>query len=261
MEEGTRTPIFQNNQVEITETAARRMGELFQLLNKRGQKSGFDELTAQRFILQCVLAMFAEDRGLLPRDLFISCVRECLNGASSYDILGGLFREMNEPGITREGKYEGVDYFNGGLFTRIHPIGLTEKELEFLDVAARQNWSKIRPAIFGNIFEGTANASERHAYGIHFTSEADIMKIVRPTISRYWEERIEAAGTIGELNKLQLELQEYKVLDPACGSGNFLYIAYQELKRVEQLLLAKSAERRRSSTEQLQISFVTHKQF
>jgi type II restriction/modification system DNA methylase subunit YeeA len=261
MEVGNRTPIFQNNQVEITETAARRMGELFQLLKKRSQKSGFDELTAQRFILQCVLAMFAEDRGLLPRDLFISCVKECLNGGNSYDVLGGLFQQMNQPGITPVGKYQGVDYFNGGLFSIIHPIELNQKELEFLDVAARQDWSKIRPAIFGNIFEGTANAEERHTYGMHFTSEADIMKIVRPTISRYWEERIEQAGTIGELNTLQLELQQYKVLDPACGSGNFLYVAYQELKRIEQLLIEKIANRRRSASEQLQISFVTPKQF
>ncbi|MDY7048761.1 MAG: DNA methyltransferase [Microcystis panniformis WG22] len=261
MEVGNRTPIFQNNQVEITETAARRMGELFQLLKKRGHKSGFDELTAQRFILQCVLAMFAEDRGLLPRDLFISCVQECLNGGNSYDVLGGLFQQMNQPGITPVGKYQGVDYFNGGLFSIIHPIELTNKELEFLDVAARQDWSKIRPAIFGNIFEGTANAEERHTYGMHFTSEADIMKIVRPTISRYWEEKIEQAGTIGELNTLQLELQQYKVLDPACGSGNFLYVAYQELKRIEQLLIEKIAERRRSANDQLQISFVTPKQF
>jgi type II restriction/modification system DNA methylase subunit YeeA len=261
MEVGNRTPIFQNNQVEITETAARRMGELFQLLKKRGHKSGFDELTAQRFILQCVLAMFAEDRGLLPRDLFISCVKECLNGGNSYDVLGGLFQQMNQPGITPVGKYQGVDYFNGGLFSIIHPIELNQKELEFLDVAARQDWSKIRPAIFGNIFEGTANAEERHTYGMHFTSEADIMKIVRPTISRYWEEKIEQAGTIGELNTLQLELQQYKVLDPACGSGNFLYVAYQELKRIEQLLIEKIANRRRSASEQLQISFVTPKQF
>ncbi len=261
MEVGNRTPIFQNNQVEITETAARRMGELFQLLKKRGHKSGFDELTAQRFILQCVLAMFAEDRGLLPRDLFIYCVQECLNGGNSYDVLGGLFQQMNQPGITPAGKYQGVDYFNGGLFSIIHPIELTNKELEFLDVAARQDWSKIRPAIFGNIFEGTANAEERHTYGMHFTSEADIMKIVRPTISRYWEEKIEQAGTIGELNTLQLELQQYKVLDPACGSGNFLYVAYQELKRIEQLLIEKIANRRRSASDQLQISFVTPKQF
>ncbi|CCI09168.1 DNA methyltransferase [Microcystis aeruginosa] len=261
MEVGNRTPIFQNNQVEITETAARRMGELFQLLKKRGHKSGFDELTAQRFILQCVLAMFAEDRGLLPRDLFISCVQECLNGGNSYDVLGGLFQQMNQPGITPVGKYQGVDYFNGGLFSIIHPIQLTNEELRFLDVAARQDWSKIRPAIFGNIFEGTANAEERHTYGMHFTSEADIMKIVRPTISRYWEEKIEQAGTIGELNTLQLELQQYKVLDPACGSGNFLYVAYQELKRIEQLLIEKIANRRRSASDQLQISFVTPKQF
>ena len=261
MEVGNRPPIFQNNQVEITETAARRMGELFQLLKKRGHKSGFDELTAQRFILQCVLAMFAEDRGLLPRDLFISCVQECLNGGNSYDVLGGLFQQMNQPGITPVGKYQGVDYFNGGLFSIIHPIQLTNEELRFLDVAARQDWSKIRPAIFGNIFEGTANAEERHTYGMHFTSEADIMKIVRPTISRYWEEKIEQAGTIGELNTLQLELQQYKVLDPACGSGNFLYVAYQELKRIEQLLIEKIANRRRSSSDQLQISFVTPKQF
>lgn len=261
MEVGNRTPIFQNNQVEITETAARRMGELFQLLKKRGHKSGFDELTAQRFILQCVLAMFAEDRGLLPRDLFISCVQECLNGGNSYDVLGGLFQQMNQPGITPAGKYQGVDYFNGGLFSIIHPIQLTNEELRFLDVAARQDWSKIRPAIFGNIFEGTANAEERHTYGMHFTSEADIMKIVRPTISRYWEEKIEQAGTIGELNTLQLELQQYKVLDPACGSGNFLYVAYQELKRIEQLLIEKIANRRRSASDQLQISFVTPKQF
>jgi type II restriction/modification system DNA methylase subunit YeeA len=87
------------------------------------------------------------------------------------------------------------------------------------------------------------------------------MKIVRPTISRYWEERIADAGTIGELSSLQMELQSYRVLDPACGSGNFLYIAYQELKRIEQLLLDKITQRRRSTNDQIQMSFVTPQQF
>lgn len=263
LESGSQTPVFRNNQVEVTEKAGRRMGELFQVLYQRGEKEGFDRLTAQRFILQCVLAMFAEDRALLPRDLFISCVQDCLNGGSSYDILGGLFREMNTPGITPAGRYRGVDYFNGGLFATLHPIELTRPELEFLDAAARQDWSKVRPAIFGNIFEGTANQKERHAYGIHFTSEADIMKIVRPTISRFWEEKIETANTIGELNSLQLELQSYRVLDPACGSGNFLYVAYQELKRIEKLLLDKIVDRRKSETlkQQQQMGLVTPLQF
>jgi type II restriction/modification system DNA methylase subunit YeeA len=207
--------------------------------------------------------MFAEDRGLLPPDMFLSCIQDCLGGKSSYDVLGGLFQEMNRPGITPAGKYKGVDYFNGGLFATIHPIELTKEELNYLDTAARENWKQVRPAIFGNIFEGTANQKERHAYGMHFTSEADIMKIVKPTISNFWETKIEAANTISELNSLQLELQNYKVLDPACGSGNFLYLAYQELKEIEKSLLDKIASRHRSETskQQIQMGLVTPLQF
>ncbi len=263
MELEEKTSVFRNNQVEITEKAARKMGELCEILKQRGTKEGFSILSAQRFVLQCVLAMFAEDRGLLPRDMFISCIEDCLHGKSSYDVLGGLFREMNNPGITPAGKYKGVDYFNGGLFATIHAIELTKQELNYLDEAARQDWCKVRPAIFGNIFEGTADRKERHAYGMHFTSEADIMKIVRPTISRYWEEKIDAANTINELSCLQIELQNYKVLDPACGSGNFLYIAYQELKHIEKKLLEKISSRHKSETlkHQGQISLVTPLQF
>ena len=257
MELGQKTPVFQNNQVQVTERAARRMGELLLELESRG----IEKLIGQRFILQCVLAMFAEKRQLLPRDMFISCVQDCMKGESSYDVLGGLFREMNQPGKTPAGRYQGVDYFNGGLFSQIHAIELTREELNFLDVSARENWSKVRPAIFGNLFEGSIYKEERHARGIHYTSEVDIMKIVRPTISRYWEERIEEAGTIKELSKLQIELQGYRVLDPACGSGNFLYIAYQELKRIEILLLEKIQSLRKSKDKQMQMGLVTPLQF
>ena len=257
MELGQKTPVFQNNQVEVTIKAARRMGELLLELESRG----IEKLTAQRFILQCVLAMFAEDRQLLPRDMFISCIQDCMNGASSYDVLGGLFREMNQTGITPAGRYQGVDYFNGGLFSQIHAIELTREELNFLDVSARENWSKVRPAIFGNLFEGSIYKEERHARGIHYTSEVDIMKIVRPTISRYWEERIEEVNTVKELSTLQIELQSYRVLDPACGSGNFLYIAYQELKRIEILLLEKIQLLNKSKNKQMQMGLVTPLQF
>jgi type II restriction/modification system DNA methylase subunit YeeA len=263
MELEEKTPIFRNNQVEITEKAARKMGELCEILKQRGEQQGFGIAAAQRFVLQCVLAMFAEDRGMLPQDMFISCIQDCLGGKSSYDVLGGLFREMNLPNITPAGRYKGVDYFNGGLFKTIHAIELTKEELTYLDDAAQQNWKNVRPAIFGNIFESTANQKERHAHGMHFTSEVDIMKIVRPTISRYWEEKIESANTIDELNTLQIELQNYKVLDPACGSGNFLYIAYQELKQIEKLLIEKIASRRKSDTLKYQVhqGLVTPLQF
>ena len=256
-------PVFQNNQVVVTKETARKMGELCEILKQRGEKEGFSILAAQRLVLQCVLAMFAEDRGMLPPDMFINCIQDCLGGRSSYDVLGGLFQEMNRPGVSPAGTYKGVDYFNGGLFATIHPIELTKEELNYLDSAARENWKQIRPAIFGNIFEGTTNKKERHAHGMHFTSEADIMKIVKPTISNYWDAKIEAANSISELNSLQLELQNYRVLDPACGSGNFLYLAYQELKEIEKSLLDKIASRRRSETDkqQLQMGLVTPLQF
>ena len=266
-----RPPVFNNNLVAVTEKAAGRMGELLTMLTKR-QRDAIDPKVAQRFVLQCVLAMFAEDRQLLPEDLFIGMVRECLDRtrqgkpSNTYDILGNLFQEMNRPGITPAGRYQGVEYFNGGLFREVHPLELTQKELELLEAAASQDWKAVRPSIFGNIFEsaiGKSNSAERHAHGIHFTSEEDILKIVRPTITRYWEEKIANATTLGDLFTLQTELRNYKVLDPACGSGNFLYMAYLELKRLERVLQDKIDARRRSESGQGQMSigFVTPQQF
>jgi SAM-dependent methyltransferase len=265
MEIENKTPIFENNQTEVTKETARKMGELYEIIRQRGEeKAEFKPYVAQRLVLQCVLSMFAEDRGLLPENTFTRCIHECLkDGKSSYDTLGGLFYEMDRPGITPAGRFKGVDYFNGGLFSTIHPIELTREELTLLEKAARQDWKMIRPAIFGSIFEGTASSKQRHKHGMHFTSEVDIMKIVRPTISNYWDGKIEAANTIAELNSLQLELQNYRVLDPACGSGNFLYLAYQELKEIEKSLLDKIAARHRSETskQQVQMGLVTPLQF
>ena len=176
-----------------------------------------------------------------------------------------LLIEMNRPGIAPAGRYQGVDYFNGGLFREVHPLELTEKELELLEAAASQDWKAVRPSIFGNIFEsaiGKSNSVERHAHGIHFTSEEDILKIVRPTITRYWEEKIANATVLAELYTLQTELRQYKVLDPACGSGNFLYMAYLELKRLERVLQDKidADPKSKTQTGQMSIGFVTPQQ-
>ncbi len=265
-----RAPVFNNNLIEVTEKAAGRMGQLLTMLIER-KREPIEAQVAQRFVLQCVLAMFAEDRKLLPSDLFIGLVRDCLDRSrlgqpsNTYDILGGLFGAMNRSGITPTGLYKGVDYFNGGLFREVNPIELTVKELELLEAAACQDWKAVRPSIFGNIFEsaiGKSNSKERHAQGIHFTSEEDILKIVRPTITRFWEEKIEGAVVLADLYDLQAEMRNYKVLDPACGSGNFLYMAYLELKRLEKVLQDKVDARRKSeSGTQMSIGFVTPQQF
>src|SRR5260221_6547316 len=80
---------------------------------------------------------------------------------------------------------------------------------------------------------------ERHAFGAHFTSEFDIQQVVGPTIVRPWRERIAAASALGELRALLAELRRFRVLDPACGSGNFLYVAFREMKRLERELLVR----------------------
>lgn len=259
MEFTTEAPVFQNNQVEITKIIGKRMGEFYQLLKARSSKAGFSSEMAQKFTLQCVMAMFAEDTKLLKNSLFSQCLEECLAGKSSFDLLNdGLFRRMNMT-TNSVGRFKGVNYFNGGLFSEIYPIELNKEELDYLKLAANQDWSKVRPAIFGSIFENTMDKEERDNQAIHFTTENDIMKIIRPTISRYWEERIEAANNIKELEALKIEMRDYQVLDPACGSGNFLYMAYQELKQAEHLLLQKIAELK--SNDQLEMSFVTPLQF
>ena len=144
----------------------------------------------------------------------------------------------------RGGRFEKVDYFNGGLFEIVDPIELKRAESYRLHEAARYNdWSKVRPEIFGTLFQDSMDKKERHAYGGHFTSEFDIRKVVGPTIVRPWRERIDVAGkSVGELRKALADLREFRVLDPACGSGNFLFIAYREMKRLERDILLRLRE-------------------
>ena len=233
-----RKPLFNNDRVAVTRQAAKSVATLFNTLVTR-KHDPVPHVTAQRFILQSVLALFAEDINLLPRGLFSELVQDCKGDTSSYDIIGGLFRQMADQNKASGGRYKGVDYFNGGLFSVVEPLDLKADEVSLLESATKENWAKVHPAIFGSLFEGSMNQEERHAFGAHFTSETDIYKVVLPTIVRPWRERIAATTKAADLLALRAELLDYRVLDPACGSGNFLYIAYREVKRIELELLEK----------------------
>jgi type II restriction/modification system DNA methylase subunit YeeA len=178
--------------------------------------------------------LFAEDFELLPRDIFTGIINECIKeNLDSYDLIGGLFSQMNNPKQALGGRYKGVRYFNGGLFREIHPITLAKKELILLRKASEEDWSKIKPVIFGAIFQSSMGEKKRHKLGAHFTFEAEILKVVFATIVRPFKDRIENADTLDKLIKIRNDLTKIKVLDPACGSGNFLYLAYLSLKRIE----------------------------
>lgn len=232
-------PVFGNDLEAVSREAADKVAQLFNSLVDRG----IDRAQAQRFVLQLVVAMFAEDIRLLPTNIVYNMVNDCLTkGQSSFDLFGGLFRQMDTKAPAKGGRFQNVPYFNGGIFQEVEPIDLTDEELALIggeDGAATKNWSKVNPAIFGTIFQQSMDAKERHAFGAHFTSEADILRIVTPTIVKPWRERIEKASTMKDLLALRSDLMNFKVLDPACGSGNFLYLTYRELVRVEISLMAK----------------------
>ena len=235
-----KTPTFQNNTESISRDAANLIGELYQYLTIEKKE---DITRAQHFILQCVLALFSEDVELLPKDFFTQILQDCLDGnRDPYDEISGLFRQMASDKPARAGRFKDIRYFNGGLFKDVDPIELDRHSLEVLKEVADKDWTKINPSIFGALFEGTMRSNERHKYGAHFTSEVDMLHVITPTIIRPWKEKIIKAKTIEELLDLRRQMGEYRVLDPACGCGNFLFVAYREMKELECLLIDRLYE-------------------
>ena len=266
-----RTPIFNYNKENVTEKAAYHVSFVYKSMKNRVQPE-----IALKYCLQMVLSMFAEDVELLPNHIFSRIIKDLLaepgdgpdKVTKSYDLISGLFNAMNTEGITSGGMYKDVDYFNGGLFDRIYPIELTKYELNLIEQAASYNWRNVNPAIFGSLFESALDDKERHKLGAHYTHEIDIKKIVVPVIVQPWNEKIDNANTLDDYYKLLEELTNFKVLDPACGSGNFLFIAFKEMKLLEKRLLqlirehsTKIAEAKRLTSFLMKYKFVSTNQF
>lgn len=251
-------PVFGDDHKSVTAQAANRLAGCFTSLINRG----VERPLAQRFILQTLVALFSEDIGLIDRYFVLRLLEDCKKPADTYDLLGGMFAAMNSQKGTPAGRYKGIPYFNGGLFADPARVELTGHETTLLEEAAKFDWSKVRPEIFGTLFEHSLDARERHSLGAHFTSPIDIMKIVNPTIVVPWKTEIERADTQKRLYELLNRMQSYRVLDPACGSGNFLYIAYRELKRLEARIHERINElSKKSVPEQRVFGFVTAKNF
>ncbi len=243
----------------ITEEAARRIADIAQALRARG----VEPHRAARFLDRVVFCLFAEDIGLLPEDLFTRLLdRTRTDPARFRKLATDLFRAMAEGG---DFGVEPIRRFNGGLFAEPEALELTPPELDALHEAAHLDWSAVDPSIFGSLFERGMDPAKRSQLGAHYTSRADIETLVEPVVlaplRREWAEvrrvcenllrtgrknprgnekppgarlRAKARGEAQQILHRFLDLlARVRVLDPACGSGNFLYVTLQKLKDLE----------------------------
>lgn len=243
-----RDAVFTGTQAELTSEA---VGCVTRLYDSIAERRGADRDTLRDFILQSVWCMFAEDLQMIPGRLFTRLCDQLVTDAnrSSADELGRLFRYLadREPRPPAKGAYAGTPYADGGLFQRPAEVHLEDEEIHALRTACDFDWKRVEPAIFGSLLEGTLGRERQWHLGAHYTAEADIMKAVLPTVVEPWRERIEACASLDDLRRAQSDLMSYVVLDPACGSGNFLYVAYRELRRIEADLRHRVSQARRGS--------------
>ena len=226
-------PMFGTSYKELTTEAAKVVTDLYQALLER--KAAAPE-TLRSFVLQIVWCLFAEYLRMLEGHPVQRIIEDLIRHPerSSFTELGALFEILNDPtDYGRYGVLEGTRYVNGSLFEKPAKVHLQPTELQQLAEAARFDWKKVDPTIFGSLMEGCLGHDRRWELGAHYTHEADIMKIVRPTIVEPWRERLDASATVAEVRKVLEELCSFRVLDPACGCGNFLYVAYRELRLLE----------------------------
>ena len=240
-----RKPVYEKDRTVVTLEAVEHLARLTASLEERGEGEPDER---RRFILQCVWCMFAEDLGQIS-DLRFRTLIEGLqadHSRSSADDLTRMFEWLNDPAPAparpKHGLYAGVPYANGSLFANPARIHLDPDELEMLRRAVEFQWREIQPAIFGSLLKGVVGAEKAHALGAHYTPEYEIQRIVGPTIVEPWRRLIDGIKTHSEAQQLQNELLNFTVLDPACGSGNFLYVAYRELRTIEDRLARRAAD-------------------
>lgn len=227
---------------KVTREVAEHLAELAQWLESKKHPP---ELVA-KFLMRCLFTMFAEDVGLLPDHLFTNAIEKYWipNPRGFISGVQSLWKAMNEGGDFLVGK---LLHFNGGLFKEPIALPLDKEGLKLLHEAAKCNWADVEPAIFGTLLERALDPRERHALGAHYTPRAYVERLVRPTLEEPlradWDvvqaevRQLVAVGKEEAARKavraFQQKLCTLRVLDPACGSGNFLYVSLDLFKRLE----------------------------
>jgi type II restriction/modification system DNA methylase subunit YeeA len=246
---------------DITQEAAKEFGDLAQRLRERG----YEAQTVAHFINRLLFCLFAEDIGILPNKVFERLLARASEDPKQFQPLAAeLFRSMRSGGLFG---LEKILWFNGGLFDNDDALPLEKDDLIQLHAFARKEWSDIEPSIFGTLFERGLDPDKRSQLGAHYTNPEKIELIIKPVVLEpvraEWErvkgrirEQLERARkSKGEqtrrharqaaetaFHQFRHELSTLRVLDPACGSGNFLYLSLLGLKNLEHQVLVEAEE-------------------
>jgi SAM-dependent methyltransferase len=225
----------------------REIAEQLARLAKSLEASGHKPERVAAFLMRSIFTMFAEDVRLVPKNSFTELLESIRGQVKIFpDMVESLWRAMAEGSFSPTLRQK-LLRFNGGLFESAEALPITEDELELLIEASRADWHDVEPAIFGTMLEQALDPVERHKLGAHYTPRAYVERLVLPTVIEplrdEWAAAQAAAVTLAKAGRLDEAVAEVKrfhhhlcnvrVLDPACGTGNFLYVTLEHMKRLE----------------------------
>jgi hypothetical protein len=227
----------------VTREIAAHLAELAKSLESAGHAAE----SVAGFLTRCLFSMFAEDVALIPKGAFSELLKSLKEAPEQFaPMIGELWRAMDK-GEFSIAIRAALPRFNGKLFKSPEVLPLTKQHIHLLIEAAKADWTQVEPAIFGTLLERALDPQERHALGAHYTPRAYVERLVLPTVieplRRDWG-NVQAAAVllananrhkeaVAELRNFHHRLCSLRVLDPACGSGNFLYVTLEHMKRLE----------------------------
>lgn len=243
---------------EANVRAARLMGDLYEEL----ARTGYEGHDASVLMTRLLLLMFADDTGMWERGLFSEYIetRTQSDGSDLGSQLAMLFQVLDKPETARPSTMDELllrfPYVNGHLFSdRIDIPSFDKRMRDELVRCTEFDWSKISPAVFGSLFQAVKSKEARRTLGEHYTTEHNILRALAPLfLDDLWLEYESVRDNASRLERLHDKIANIRVLDPACGCGNFLVIAYRELRRLELAILTRIADLRQDTQMHLDVS-------
>jgi hypothetical protein len=238
--------------------ATSRLNKLYMTLLQDNPAWGTEERRPEmnHFMARLIFCFFAEDTGIFSGSgLFTSTVEQmsAKDSSNTHEIISEIFRAMNTHKDKRVSEKlsrwaDGFPYVNGGLFSGSADVPIFSKIAHrYLIHVGHLDWTKINPDIFGSMIQAVADDTERGALGMHYTSVPNILKVLNPLFLDDLREQLNTADTPIKLLNLRKRMARIRVFDPACGSGNFLVIAYKQMREIEAKINKRRGEQDRPS--------------